>query len=360
MSERMRYIIVGATAIVGLAALAALLSLFGYVPAWLESGYTVNVTMPHAAGLSEGSRVRYNGLDVGRVADIVLEEPSYRGVKLKLLIRDEYRVPRDVEATVAGSLIGGSPYLNLETAHLDPAKEHPMLATDGSATIKAHPSDLLGGVESKFQTAVDEFQRLVDSFEGLSAEWTTVGKNLGELTQPRDPADVDNGAGPANLATVLARSDARLREMQAAIEGINAWVGDEKLRGDIKLAVANMRDMSADLKQVAADAKDFTGDFKDRFHQSADKVDALLDSAKTDVDQLTKRYVAVADDLSRTLMAMQKTVDKARDGEGTVGKLLNDPALYNNLNDSVKRLDSALVELKLLIRKWEKEGLLGF
>lgn len=359
MSDRMRYILVGATAIAGLVALAVLLSLFGYVPSLLESGYTVHVQMPDAGGLSEGSRVRYNGLDVGRVASIELAEPSYKGVEVELLIREEFRVPRDVDASVRSGLIGGSPYLSLDTSHLDPTQPHEMLATDGSAVINAEASDLLVDVDARFREAVHEFERLVDAFEGLSAEWTLVGANINDLTAPRRPSDVDAGASPANLSTVLARTDERLREMETALAGINAWVNDEKLREDFQLTASNLREMSGDLKSAAADAKAFTGEVKGRFNQSADKVDALLDTAKQDVDQLTKRYIAVADDLSRTLMAMQQTVDKARTGDGTVGKLLNDPSLYNNLDDSAKRLGAALIELKLLIRKLEKEGLLG-
>ena len=54
---------------------------------------------------------------------------------------------------------------------------------------------------------------------------------------------------------------------------------------------------------------------------------------------------------------MQKLAAKASDGKGAMGKLLNDPALYDNLNDTAERIGQTADELKLLIEKWKAEGL---
>jgi hypothetical protein len=40
-----------------------------------------------------------------------------------------------------------------------------------------------------------------------------------------------------------------------------------------------------------------------------------------------------------------------------VGKLLQDPKLYNNLNDAAVRLGQAIDEVKNLLEKVRKEGL---
>jgi phospholipid/cholesterol/gamma-HCH transport system substrate-binding protein len=43
---------------------------------------------------------------------------------------------------------------------------------------------------------------------------------------------------------------------------------------------------------------------------------------------------------------IQDVVGKIQKGTGTVGKLLNDPALYNNLNDTTKRLDAVVTSVQ--------------
>ncbi len=51
------------------------------------------------------------------------------------------------------------------------------------------------------------------------------------------------------------------------------------------------------------------------------------------------------------------TIDEARNGNGTIGKLVKDPQLYNNLADAVQRVDQSMTELMLLLEKWKAEGI---
>ena len=65
----------------------------------------------------------------------------------------------------------------------------------------------------------------------------------------------------------------------------------------------------------------------------------------------------MADDLSKSIEQANKLLAAANSGKGTVGKLVYDPALYENLDDSAKRLQLMIDEARLLIEKWKKEGL---
>lgn len=362
MTDRMRHVIVGLTAIFGIVGLAGLLMLFGYVPDWLEGGYVVKVQMPDASGLTPGSRLKLNGLDVGRVVTIQLRQPISKGVVITTKIKEEFSLPKEVKASVSPTFLGGSPALDFDVSHLVTKEELEMLPRDGSAVIDGQTASLTGQLATQLKSALDrpmaEMTRLVDSIETLTTEWSAVGKNLKAITDPVTPGDVDasNGQKVGNVTTLIARADQRLAEMKEVLEGINSLVNDPATRADIKASIANIKDASGNIKEVSADTKALIAKAND----SVGKVDTLMDSAKGNLDQLTKRYVAVADDMSGTIMAMRKTIDQVREGDGTVGKLINDPSLYNNLNESVKKLDSALVDMKLLIQKWEKEGIIKF
>ena len=67
--------------------------------------------------------------------------------------------------------------------------------------------------------------------------------------------------------------------------------------------------------------------------------------------------MAVADDLTSVIGAVHAVVEQARSGQGTAGKFLYDPSLYDNLNDTVGRFQASLDEFRLLIQKWKAEGL---
>lgn len=47
-----------------------------------------------------------------------------------------------------------------------------------------------------------------------------------------------------------------------------------------------------------------------------------------------------------TVVRLQNTLDKVNNGGGSAGKLLNDPALYNNLNKTVAQLDAISTDLR--------------
>ena len=49
-------------------------------------------------------------------------------------------------------------------------------------------------------------------------------------------------------------------------------------------------------------------------------------------------------------------LDATAKGEGTFGKLLTNPDLYDSLKDATDRLDKALAEFQLLAEKFRTEG----
>jgi phospholipid/cholesterol/gamma-HCH transport system substrate-binding protein len=358
MGERTRNVIVGMTAIVALVGIAIMLMLFGYTPRLVEQGYIIKVDMPNAGGLNEGSRVRLNGIDVGKVEHVEFQYPLNKGVLVRARIKEWASIPKGAVArTESASLLSTSPALTLDLSHMV-ADQY--LPKDGTAEIPGEPSGLMTSMQGAvaeglldFKSLTEEFKRISTSFQTLSQEWTGVAKNLNEMVGPRTAAQVDNGQAQANVRTILERTDSRLRDLQKSIDGLNQWVADAQLRDDVRQAVAN--------------GKQFTA----RLNGTAEKVDKLVDNAgrlmddagktladtRENLDQLAKRYIGAADKLGAAIDSMRQTVDQARKGDGTAGKLLNDPALYNNLNDAATRLNQALGEFKSLMEKWKAEGL---
>lgn len=343
MTERSRNIAVGITTIVGLIGFVVLLTLFGWVPQWLEDGYTVKVQMPTASGLTAGSRVRIAGMDIGRVERVELMEPPSSGVVVSAQVRRDIRIPRDARVQVETQLLGGSPALSFDVSELDPSREVVYLPQDGSAVVEGEVHTLAGQFAGEMQAALAEptrqFQRVANSFQQLSSEWTEVGRRLSAMLEQRSLEQVDAGEAQPNLATVLARTDQRLVELQKTLAGIDSLVNDQAFREELRAVVTNAREAT---ESLAATAKSFQ---------------SLAGDADENLDALTKRYVALADDVSGAIGSMRDVLDRVKAGQGTIGKLVTDPSLYNNLDDAIKRLNAALEEYKQLAEKFQKEGL---
>ena len=334
MTERSHNMLVGLTSVAGFVCLAVLLWLFGYVPRWLEKGYEVRVALNHASGLTEGSLVKLSGIRIGKVRSVKLQEAPTRGVLVFAIVR--HRIPLQARVTVEAPFIGGSPSLAFTIDHLDDEQLDELLATDGSAVVGGKVPSLATQFADELKAAMDVPIR---QFERFSNQWSLVGSNLNQLIEPRQVEQVDQGQLRGNLSTALARADARLSELRHTVDSINRWLDDGQMRDNVRATATN----------AALATK--------KIHESAGQFGELLGEARQHMDRLAGRYVAVADTISHLIHVVQQVVDKVDQGDGSVGKLLNDSRMYDNLNDALVRLQAALKQVQLLVEKWKEEGL---
>lgn len=63
-------------------------------------------------------------------------------------------------------------------------------------------------------------------------------------------------------------------------------------------------------------------------------------------DQLYKSLDSTVGETRLTMLKLQNTIDKVNKGEGTAGKLLNDPVLYQSLNETVAQLEAISKDIR--------------
>ncbi len=322
MTSRTRNILSGATALVGLIGLCWMVFIFGEIPTWVERMDRLYVDMPDAGGLASGSRVTFNGIDCGYVEAVRHHEDPRRGVEIACRIEPDTRIATTATARVESGVLGGSAVLAIEIDRT--ADKQKLESFSPGDRIKGTSSTLASRLEERLDEGLRRFDELSVRIGRLADEYVAVGRKVNDLLAERRVADVDAGRAAPNLRTMIARADADLAELRKTIDHLNAIVGDPQFREDVAATVHNARQ--------------------------------LTDEARASLDRLTTRYVAVADELTKTLQRMNGLLVAVREGEGTMGKMVNDPALYNSLQDAADRLNDALKEFQLLIRKWKAEG----
>jgi phospholipid/cholesterol/gamma-HCH transport system substrate-binding protein len=339
MTERSRNIIVGFTAIAGLVGFGWLIMIFGEVPRWVKNTYAVEIRIDDAQGLAAGSRVKLNGVDIGEVDKIQLPEDPTQGVNLTAHIRSSMRIPQPAEVTASTGMLGGGAMINIKPLPPKEGQKITYLPTDGSGKLVAHFSSLTNDLaamtrrmEQQFAPQFQNLTRVSDKIVEFADTYVALGNQMKALVEQRSPADVDAGKVAGNLSTILARADQRVADLKQAVDGLNKLLGDPKLQEQLRETVANARDMTANANKLAISAND-------------------------KIDQLTRKLMSAADDLSKTLSSMDGLVTDARAGKGTMGKLMQDPAMYDNFSDAAAKLGDAIKDLRLLIQKWKAEGL---
>src|SRR5204863_6010384 len=141
-----------------------------------------------------------------------------------------------------------------------------------------------------------------------------------------------------NLRTAIAKLNAALDDVRDSLTLAKQWLGDEQIKNDARSAVQ---------KANALIEKATT---------AVDRYTQLAESLQTDAKDLQSRLLPIVDNLSSTLEDVRRLTKLAGEGKGTVAQMLNNPDLYNSLNDAAVRLDRTLTEATLLIQKIKAEG----
>ena len=337
MKDKTKNVAVGITALGGLVGLLVLLLLFGYAPEVLQPGYQVTIKATNASGISVDSNVYLEGIAIGKVRSITLQDPPGTGVDITCKIDERYKLPEGIQVSIPRSLLSGAGSISFTRAELQNYSDQtPMLAQDGSAIVTAIElspfGNLTGEITKMLKPPLEKFDTVADHITELSDTWNQLGIDLQKLAKFQSLDDVDSGKAAGNLATVLQRADSRLKQLKAVLAGIDEYVNDDQIRSDFTQTVSNARELTANANETVT-------------------------AVKADIAQLKSRYILLADDLSKTVSTLQETLEEAKEGKGTVGQLLSNPALYNNMNDASERLRAAMRELQILFEKWNTEGI---
>jgi len=347
MKDTTRNIITGLAGIVALLGFAYLLMTFGEISGFRAEGWPLKIAINDAGGVREGSVVTLNGVPVGSVQEVsVTTDPAFP-VLITAAIDRERRLPMPLTPTIQASLIGGGATLGLQTVRgvTSMAEFYP---EDGSFVIEGEHTDLAARLT---RTLGQEAQRLADSlgafregFEKLAETYATLGRHLDELVEPVGPGVGEEGI--ANLRITILKLNRTLDEARAAMIDARAWLGDDALRADVTETVREVRGAVAEVGSLAAEGR-----------AAVSRYGELADSLRSNADALAGRLTTASDELSETLRQVQVVAKLASSGDGTLAQLLTRPDLHRSLLDSAQRLDRALDETRLLIRKIREEGL---
>ena len=299
MKEHARNILVGLTVMVALGLLAAMILVFAGVPGILQGGYVIRMRFPTTADAHEGDPVHLVGIPVGSITHIgFADDDPRKGVTITARIDGDTKIPGNVNAYIFSKGIAGGAYVELKAdgkERIDPATGLPM---------EFLPVDWSGVIEGRLKTSLlpDEVR------EGLKGI-TRLAENLNKLLAPA-PADGEAATqGAGTRPTAMQGLKGTVAKLNEALDALNA----------------------AFSKQNRAN----------------------LTSSLENIDDLTRKLLSSAEKLSSILDSMNRTVTKMEKGEGSAGKLVNDPKLYNNLVEASEQLTQSLKEFRELLKHWK-------
>lgn len=268
----------------------------------LTAEHSYYAIFENSGGISVSSPVVVNGKQIGRVSAVEFVSQTDHRIKITLGIKKRYRLNRGTVASLEsmGLMSGSGIVLQLgdEVEYMQPGdqlegKQVPDLMAQ-LAPMETTLSSILGSLDSilgKVNSVLDE-KTVGDLGESLAALHATL-KNTEGITSEAN--------------ALLAQNRPRVNKMLANIESISNMLKDKE--SDLASAIAN-------------------------FSQISDSL------ASAEIGEAVRS-------LKASLQQTENLLGKVNAGEGSVGQLLNNDTLYDNLEQSSKQLKLLLQDLRI-------------
>ncbi len=256
----------------------------------------------NVAGLETAAAVTIDGYKVGQVREIEFDYEHPGKIKVTVALNDNLRVPADSHAIIESSLLGG-PSIVLE---LGTSKKMVPVGGKIASGVKA---DLMATVNNDIVPKVSEALPLIDS---LLVNLNSTAYNINRLS------------GHPALATSIARLDGITASIAGLAADLRGTMGSQvpALMGSANSIARNLDEMSTNLSMLSYNLKNIP-------------VDATMEDLNV-----------IMGNLKAVTANVQQLSDNLNNPEGTVGKMLNDPQLYHNLNRVTADIDSLIVDIK--------------
>lgn len=256
-----------------------------------SSDVNYKMTFSNIKGLTKNTAIYADGFKVGSVSDIIYDYNASGPIIVEAALDKNLRVPAGSQAKIESDLMG-----NIKVTLLlanNPRERIP----EGGTIVGIDDGGLMGQVQD-LMPQVQQMMPKVDSI--LSAVNNVVSS----------PAI---GGILNNTNTMTSNANALVENLRIASDGLNSVMnglnsGVPSMMNHANNTMANAEQLSQNLAQM-----DLDGTMR-QVKQALENVEALTKSLSSN--------------------------------DGTLGKLMNDPSIYNNLNSAMQHADSLLSDLK--------------
>ncbi len=283
--------------IAGIAALAILIFGINYLKGinLLKSEHYYNVDFTNVNGLTKSSPVFSNGFQVGIVKDISYDYSRPGHIVVGIDIDEAFKMPVGSSAELVSDMLGNT--------------KMDLLLNHKATTYLQAGDTILGKVNMGLMGKASE--ELVPQVERILPKLDSILTSVNTLLA--NPALKQTLENTAQLTASLNSTSKQL---------------DHLMKTEVPIMTQNLTALTTDLKKISGNLQ------------------------QVDYAQTFQR-------IEETLRNVQLLTNKLNSQEGSLGLLLNDPSLYNNLNSTMENAASLLKDLETHPKRYVHFSIFG-
>lgn len=284
---------------------------------FFKSGTFIYAKYADTKGLIVSNPVFVNGFQVGTVFEIENMNDNLSELVVCIKLNQLYKIPKNSIATIQENPLGTN------AINIVPGKSTIMIVSGD--TIKTAPAaSLLGDFMNTLSPLGEQIKNTITSLE----------KVLGNVNKTLDDENRQN------FKVILENLSSTTVNLNKSLQSIEGMVN--KQNGSISKTADNLNSFTANL------------------NQNNQKISNIL----TNLDSTTKSIKDA--DLNKTikeiqtaLVALNTTINKLNNGNGTAAKLLNDPVMYTQLQSTIKSVNTLVDDIKVHPKRYVSISVFG-
>ncbi len=255
--------------------------------------YSITIHYNNVNGLQEGSPIMVAGLRIGQVESMTL---AGAGVAVNVSIQRKVQLPRDSKATIKSESIMGGKFIEISPGL------QPKMLQNGDSIVGMYEADLTE----------------------LTATLSPISSNvLGILENVNATFDEQTRRRIKDIVADVNRSTGELDRLVLA-EGVRL---DSAMKR-FELFTASLTRMASALDTIAVNNR------------------PDIDSSLASIHRTTRNVEVLSRNLKSTSASLELVLGKMKNGEGTLGKLVNDESLYIHLDSLSVNMNALAKDLR--------------
>lgn len=269
-------------------------------------------------GMGVSSPVRINGFTVGKVTQVEFHPDNSGRILVKFELNKEFAIPSNTIARIYNADLMGTKALQLSLGNA-------MAYANSGDTLK---SDVEQGLKDEVNKQVlplkNKAEDLISSIDSVMTVITTV-------------LDKDARTSLTNSLISLNRT---FNTMELAMVKLDSMIYKNDYR--VSNIMANVESITTNL------------------HNNNEAIANVIKNFEAISDTLAKSQIKTTiKNLDASLYQFDQIMTKVNKGEGSIGLLINDKSLYNNLSSASHQLDALIADMKERPKRYVSFSLLG-
>ena len=270
----------------------------------------IHAVFTKLGSLDKSNSVKINGLPIGTVYDFAPTDKEVSAIVVTINLTKDVNIPKDSKAYIAAGLVGSS------TITIDMGTSNDFLK-HGDTIQTIVNEGILGDLTSQVSPTLSKTRDAIDSLKIL----------IGNFNRVLDPNTQHN---LQSMIANLNRTSAHVQSLLAA--------------------------QSIVLAESLGNVNEITGNLA----KNSGRINATMQNLETATGKLAQADIqSTLDTLDRTVNNLKTFTNKLNSTEGSLGLMMNDKTLYNNINYAIISLETLMDDIRVNPKRYVNISVFG-